>query len=107
MTCDDCIHGDLCLAMEAGHGLERVNPPYCGYFKDATRFKEIPCKVGDKLYFVGQVTGSIQKFMYHDTVTKVGVTVRGGIAENGVDISSIGETVFLTEAEAKEALETK
>ena len=63
-----------------------------------------PCKVGDKVYFIGHVSDSIPDFIYGDTITKIGVITRGIIYEKGIDFADIGKTVFLSRKEAEQAL---
>lgn len=58
-TCKDCIHGDVCKA----HVIEGVGIDFttfekliekngCNQFKDRSKFIELPCKVGDTVYFI-------------------------------------------------------
>lgn len=63
-----------------------------------------PCKVGDKVFFVAHISDAIPDFIYTDTVTKVGATVRGVMHEVGFDFDAISKTVFLTREEAERAL---
>ena len=51
MTCKDCIHYDVCKCVNS-----KVDEMYsnrngtqygCGYFKDKSRFVELPCKKTD------------------------------------------------------------
>ena len=41
-TCKDCLHGDVCFTV--------LNSMLCQHFKDRSRFVELPCKVGDRVY---------------------------------------------------------
>ena len=59
MTCKDCIHYDLCRScsrIQLGwhgnsvHYVENIEE-ICKDFKDRSRFVELPCRVGDKVYF--------------------------------------------------------
>lgn len=63
-----------------------------------------PCKVGDKVFFVGHISDAIPDFIYTDTITKIGVTTSGLMHERGIDFNDIGKTVFLTREEAERAL---
>ena len=45
MKCENCIHYEICDCL--GNTFEN-----CEYFKDKSLFVELPCKVGDKMYFV-------------------------------------------------------
>lgn len=49
MTCENCIHYDVCEALEM-NGLAKVPPIHCGYFNDKSRHIELPCKVGTHLW---------------------------------------------------------
>ena len=58
MTCKDCIHYEACHDMYyEEHATRHFDPEKhnaekeCGYFKDRSRFVELPCRVGDKVYF--------------------------------------------------------
>ena len=50
MTCGDCIHFDLCEMMYSR--IPEING--CDYFKDRSRFVELPCKVGDSYFEIEQ-----------------------------------------------------
>ena len=47
MTCKDCIYYDVCLARVAA-GDDKI----CSYFKDKSRIIELPCKVGDNIFYI-------------------------------------------------------
>lgn len=49
-TCKDCIHYDVCQALEDNGQVSKIHPIQCGCFKDKSRFVELPCKVGDRVY---------------------------------------------------------
>ena len=63
MTCNDCIHYDLCRScsrIQLGWNVnntvtyvENVEET-CEHFADRSRFVELPCKVGDPLYTIQQ-----------------------------------------------------
>ena len=53
MTCKDCIHYDVCV--ESGRTIlefygenDAIN--FCSYFKDVSKFIEVPCSIGDIIY---------------------------------------------------------
>ena len=31
--CEDCLHFEVCQALEQGNGIMRVHPLYCGFYK--------------------------------------------------------------------------
>lgn len=49
-TCKDCLHYEVCQALEDNGDLPKINPKRCGCFKDRSKFIELPCKVGDTVY---------------------------------------------------------
>lgn len=54
MTCKDCIHYDICHNNFKNIDLneEMTDEHCCVYFKDKSRFVELPCKVGDEVYYI-------------------------------------------------------
>lgn len=50
-TCADCIYEDVCKIRHfpSMFGLTGAD---CGHFKDKSRFIELPCAVGDTVYFI-------------------------------------------------------
>lgn len=51
MTCENCIHYDLCNALEM-NGLSKVHPKQCGFFNEKSRYIELPCTVGQTVYVI-------------------------------------------------------
>lgn len=59
-SCKDCVHVEVCskknLHVAVGMNItprfkyKRIEQE-CDHFKDRSRFVELPCKVGDKVYF--------------------------------------------------------
>lgn len=102
-TCNDCLHAEICPWDCDG--------VVCEHFKDSSKFFEMPCKVGDTVYFIG--TNNINKL--NSGVIEVGVEKlvlkSGGVymklscnAVYETSCRSIGKTIFLTKAEAEKAL---
>ena len=65
MNCKDCIHVKVCGEYVAGLAAARgviidnqaeleeiLECDDCEHFKDSSRLKELPCKVGDTVYFI-------------------------------------------------------
>ena len=99
-TCKECLHVDACL--------ESDKDLICRDYKDSSRFVELPCKVGDRVYYIANVNGKdeinsavVQKVTIHFE-NEVGYDC--GIGEIGFSNRSIGKRVFLTEEQAKQAL---
>ena len=64
MTCKDCIHEKIC-----GHFIPQGLPwddgefpaeLFCDHFKPKSRFIELPCAVGDKVYWINRLTKEIE-----------------------------------------------
>ena len=47
-TCNDCLHYDVCKALE--DQVPMIDARQCGCYKDKSCFIELPCKVGDTVY---------------------------------------------------------
>lgn len=63
MTCNNCIHYELC-EVQAFNGFNKNWDPekdwkHCGVFKDKSKYIELPCKVGDTVYAICYASGKI------------------------------------------------
>lgn len=98
MTCKDCIHTGVCIYLEME--TDRVDK-LCRHFKDKSKFIELPCKVGDRVYsaLYGKVTSHY--------IRKIEINKDDLFACSALMIpfSEFGKTVFLTKEEAEKALE--
>ena len=112
MKCKDCYHFDVCnnylndfreIGFLLGHNLNAIG---CRFFKDKSKIIELPCKVGDTVYFIksaftylkepkAEIVKTIITAEY-DTIYKT--------QNRAFNIAVIGETVFLTREEAEQAL---
>ena len=101
MTCKDCIHHGVCENYFYFNDAEDT----CENFKDNSKFIELPCKAGDKIWLIHSCCGS--KWVENYNVLKVGITVEGIITDVGYDFKDIGKTVFLTKEEAEKALKER
>ena len=94
-TCNDCIHCEACIS-QVPRTFWDSETFYegCKYFKDKSRFVELPCKVGDTVYQIDaeRVFTSTVKAIVYDT---------DNIA---FDERSISKKIFLTREEAEKAL---
>ena len=111
MTCKDCIHYDVCKALEEQVGM--IDARQCGCYKDKSRFIELPCKVGVDVFYptiysdigeyihVGKVVSfSVDSVLYFYARYDDGLTYWHEAAD-------IGITVFLTGEEAEKALKER
>ena len=139
-NCKDCIHSGICAShlkavigiygavmsisgREINHlesALSEVSTTIgqiccddCDHFQDRSRFVELPCKVGDKVYVIEDIAGEAK--IIQDVVETIGI----GYYADGINIyqfdgiktdgyfSDFGKTVFLTREEAEQALNLK
>lgn len=52
-TCKNCLHVGVCKAWDSSGEIQKDNYKIfqnCPHFKDRSRFVELPCKIGNKLY---------------------------------------------------------
>ena len=104
-TCKDCIHYDVChtitpIATEA--------TGICKLFKDKSLVYDLPCKVGDMVYFANEdyhrsaeIDGihiDEQGVSFTWVQYEVGVDIVELWDEGDFNIDDIGKTVFLTMA---------
>lgn len=40
-SCKECLHVDVCEALELGYGIKKVHPIQCGYFKPTADVEEV------------------------------------------------------------------
>lgn len=114
MTCKDCIHNDVCEALEM-NGLAKVHPIQCGFYTDRSRYVELPCKVGDKVYWAEKCCDDVEEL----TISAVEVSMTKGndpyiwfqFTKDGhrefnyqFSDSSFGREAFLAKEEAEQAL---
>lgn len=113
MTCKDCIHNEMC------YGTHTDDSPTCCDFKDKSRYIELPCKVGDTVYYFkgGYYLGDKNRWKitpikvteFSIKMNRSGKVLPLSIIANGTRyaISSIGKIVFLSRKEAETALKER
>lgn len=105
-SCKDCMHEEVCNIF-AGD-LNEDGAEKCVCFKGRNRFVELPCKVGDKVYYffsdsnkeyeVCEIVGfHIDKYRTAFQIELCGYKCL-------VDTEFLGERIFLTQEEAEQAL---
>ena len=116
MTCKDCIHYEACedWAIEYGDNYFTFNN--CQIFKPKSRYIELPCAVGDTVFWV---TKSCDENGREESAIHEGTIIRFSLQNDGLwfyccykygltlwrKIEYFGKTVFLTKEEAEKALE--
>lgn len=104
-SCKDCLHVDVCQKTRI------MNPAYdyapkCNDFKNRSRFVELPCKLGDFVYFIKA------RRVMADVVSKFTIDRRGVMLQraNGYNLGytdQLGKKLFLTCEEAEQALKER
>ena len=111
MTCKECLYYEACEHYNNGDASElseNAVETKCPIFKDKSRYIEIPCKKGDKMYcdgkhFADHCAGEVMSFPVDIILTEVCSTHRGEI-DMVFDFERFGKDVFLTREEAEKAL---
>ena len=126
MTCKDCIHYDLCRScsrIQLGwhgnsvHYVENIEE-ICKDFKDRSRFVELPCKVGDTVYFnnvhlryarVIAIYIDASGGMFDLDITTNIATATGyeHFINKDYTFEDIGKRLFLTREQAEQALKER
>ena len=97
MTCKDCVHDELC-DWNRGYScyFTLFGAENCRYYKPKSRFVELPCEVGQKVWFIDQERIS---FHYEWVVGETYFSLSM--------LNDFGKTVFLSREEAEKALQRK
>ena len=128
--CTDCVHYELCLHQEKfliehnrkdlirRYGFGLSEPEICCNFRDRSRFVELPCRVGDKVYFnnvhlryarVIAIYIDASGGMFDLDITTNIATATGyeHFINKDYTFEDIGRRLFLTREEAEQALKLK
>jgi hypothetical protein len=115
-TCRDCIHYDICEELEKGNGIVKIHPVQCGCFKFKSKFVELPCKIGDNIYFIsgGKINErqicDIRYDFKESKVEAIGVnfiSADAGPLYRFIDYDKIKKRYYFTKEEAEKALQEK
>ena len=123
-SCKDCVHYEVCqmhykqkceLTYETEREVEiamrkaqKAVDIECDYYKDRSRFVELPCKIGEKIY--DPVRGQISEYkVISFGVNEYGLylnlrCIQGLCRHDMIRPEWIGTTVFFTPEEAEQAL---
>lgn len=111
MTCKDCIHYEACHDMYyEEHATRHFDPEKhnaekeCGYFKDCSRFVELPCKLGDTVYYFNSAGEIYSQKVSGFIVNFVGILVDSDVM---FDSHLMGDRFFSTREEAERALKER
>ena len=119
MTCKDCIHYEACKNLYEIHGDGLSGESHvCDYFADRSRFVELPCRVGDKVYFnnvhlryarVIAIYIDASGGMFDLDITTNIATATGyeHFINKDYTFEDIGKRLFLTREKAEQALKER
>ena len=104
-ACKDCLHFVVCEEVPTKSADD------CEFFKDRSRFVELPCKVGDTVYIIARISekeeiiqDSVESFTISYFVDNTPIILFDGIETCDWDSSDFGKRVFLTKEQAERAL---
>ena len=111
---EDCIYFELCQFFDGKY----YSPCDCDFFKDRSRFVELPCRVGDKVYFnnvhlryarVIAIYIDASGGMFDLDITTNIATATGyeHFINKDYTFEDIGRRLFLTREEAERALKER
>ena len=122
-SCKDCLHIEVCKEYHkmfwgskslVDSKIDETEPENCLYFKDRSRFVELPCKVGDTVYSIARISGkeeiiqdSVESFTISSFVDNTPIILFDGIETCDWDSSDFGKQVFLTKEQAEQALKER
>ena len=113
MTCKDCVHCEICREDKMLTAFDENQEALCTAFKPKSRFVELPCEVGQKVWFLkstnwqhsewevaeGKVSMLQQKV---DKSWKVRISHNSSVWD--ITLDKIGTKYFLSREEAEKAL---
>lgn len=105
-SCKECIHFDRCKGLYKFDRLQKAVSKGCSYFKHHSRFVELPCKLGDFVYFIKArrvMADIVSKF----TIDRCGVMLQRVNGYNLGYTDQLGKKIFLTREEAEKALKER
>jgi hypothetical protein len=105
MTCEDCIHIDVCKNLIGGW-----KTLCCEDFKDRSRFVELPCVAGEYVYVIEPIFGkSIEHTISRRKIKSIEphaeIKFYGGWIHDY--LSGFGRYIFSTYEEAEQALKER
>ena len=128
-TCKDCLHVDVCcsylstaynkckLATPDFKLLKNIECDECQYFKDRSRFMELPCKAGTTVYTVSLKHGVVPWGVYAicstvnewDAAPKITLLARSKKIDKSAKFSAnaVRSSVIFTREEAEQALKER
>ena len=111
VTCKDCVHVEVCKFKDLPAPLSdsyiresECIEKRCGDFKDRSRFVELPCKLGDTVYYFNSAGEIYSQKVSGFIVNFVGILVDSDVM---FDSHLMGDRFFSTREEAEAALKER
>jgi len=102
-SCKDCMHEEVCNYFDVD--LNEEGAEKCVCFKDRNRFVELPCKVGDTVYYI---TGLSREYIKPAIVNEIVINSKGiselFVSNDTVKFENSFDIFYLTREEAEQAL---
>lgn len=113
MKCEECLHYEVCKALEEGNGIRMIKAENCSFYKNESLIVELPCKAGDVLFVkeYDQYTEKeyIEKVKCNEIeIIEDGISIICKTTEGNYDTyvpEDFGDCIFTTREEAEKALE--
>lgn len=116
-TCKNCVHVEVCRdfvlsimsdeeeKQEARKNLSllenKMNVDECSFFKDRSKFIELPCKLGDKVFYFDTAGGIYEQAIFQSIYGGTGLKLDFDVM---FDSELIGKKFFLSREEAEREL---
>lgn len=107
MTCKDCLLYGVCYTQETCNDIEQQLKDFgCKDFTDRSEWVHLPCKVGDKVWYI---TGICNKLIKPAIVKEIIIDGKGikdlYVCGNGYNFERSFDIFYLTYKAAEKALE--
>lgn len=104
-TCSDCIHDKVCDMWAVESGMPFVNADTCEHYQDKSRYIELPCAVGDTVFYIDTCRTAEdygKKFINSSRVKRISIDNEFAILHDHSVI--LFENLFRTKEETEKAL---
>ena len=107
MTCKDCLYYEACVNHYTQGQLTMINGD-CSTFTDRSEWVHLPCKVGDKVWYITGIGNNLIKPAIVKEIIIDGKGIKDlYVCGNGHNFENSFDIFYLTREEAEKALEEK
>ena len=105
MTCKDCLYYEACVNHYTQGQLTMINGD-CSTFTDRSEWVHLPCKVGDKVWYITGIGNNLIKPAIVKEIIIDGKGIKDlYVCGNGHNFENSFDIFYLTREEAEKALE--